>query len=169
MKSVYVIFVILLMVSADLVAQNKKKRSKKINPFEMVHVGDSVRTKLYGFLWHERNDSLKAGISIYHILGKDKVNNYQFVQGVYSFRMMGPHFPLYYFIYTKRDGVQIITDYELEGLLTQVVNCFKRNLDSFTEVERITYIQLMIKDLNRRNESNGDEVLSLYLKKMQVN
>ncbi|WP_316751762.1 hypothetical protein [Pedobacter gandavensis] len=161
MNRIYIIFVILVVSGGSVVAQNKKKTvKKKINPFEMVHVGDSVRTKLYNFLWHERKDSLKAGISIYHVLGKDKAKNYQFVEGVYSFKMMGPHFPLYYFIYTKKDGIQIITDYDLEGLLVQVVNCFKRNLDSFSEVERIAYIQAMLKNLNLRNESYGDEVLN---------
>lgn len=160
MKRIYILFIILVIASGSLVAQNKKKTVKvKRNPFEMVHVADSVRQKLNNFLRHERNDSLEAGLYINHILGKDKVNDYQFVEGVYSFRMMGPHFPYYYFIYTKKDGIRIITDYGLENLLTQVVFCFNRNKDSFTEGERIAYIRSMIKDLNIRDEFFGAEVI----------
>ena len=160
MKRSYIIFAILVISSGSLFAQNKRQTVKKqINPFEMVHVADSVRAKLYSFLWQERKDSLKAGISIYQILGRDKVNNYQFEEGVYSFRMMGPHFPMYYFIYTKKDGLEIITNYDLEALLTQVVASFKRNLNSFTEVDRIAYIQAMIKDLHLRDASIGDELI----------
>lgn len=166
MKRIYIIFFIVALCNESLIAQNKKKIvKKKINPFEMVHVADSVRNKLYDYLWQERKDSLNAGISIYHILGKDKANNYKFVEGVYSFKMMGPHFLLYYFIYTKKDGVQIIRHYDLENLLLQVVSCFKRNIDSFSEAERIAYVQAMINKLDLRDESTGGETIVMPNKK----
>lgn len=155
MKKTFVLLFFLIAAAGTLFAQSKKKK----NPFEMVHVDDSVRNKLCRYLLPERKDSINPGIYIYHLLGKDKASNYKFVEGLYSFRLMGPHFPVYYFLYTEKEGVEIITAYDLEGLLTQVVSCFKRNLDRFEETERIAYIEKMIHNLDDRPNSYGAEIL----------
>jgi hypothetical protein len=166
MKKEYIIIIALFFCLESLFAQkNKQFVQKKKNPFEMVHVGDSIRKKLYGFISNEGQNTENAGMYIYHLLGEDKANNYQFVEGVYSFRLMGPHFPIYYFIYTKKGGIQIIKDYLVENMLTQVIECFKKSEESFDESKKIAYIEAMIHDLNHRNDVYGD---SEILKKTKI-
>jgi len=166
MKKGYVILIVLLLCLESAIGQTKKQLVKKRkNPFEMVHVDDSVRKKLYLFLSEKDQNAINAGMSIYHVLGEDKANNYQFVEGIYSFRLMGPHFPVYYFVYTKKDGIQIIKDYTVEGLLTELMASFKRNEVSFNERKKITYLEAMLHSLNSRNDLNGDsEALKIHKK-----
>jgi len=156
MKKKDIVLLIVFCISFKVSFGQTHTHVKKINPFQMVHLDDSVKTKLYNYIASQGQDIKNAGMYIYNILGEDKANDYKFVEGVYSFRLTGPHFPLYYFIYTKKDGVQIIKDYSLENLLTQVIICFKRSNGSFDEGKKIAYIEAMINDLNHREDINGD-------------
>ena len=166
MKKGYVILIVLLLFLESAIGQTKRQPvQKRKNPFEMVHVDDSVRKKLYHFLSDKEQNATNAGMSIYHVLGEDKANKYQFVEGVYSFKLMGPHFPIYYFVYTKKDGIQIIKNYAVEGLLTELIELFKRNESSFDERKKIAYVETVIQGLKSRNEVNGDsEVLKIHKK-----
>lgn len=123
---------------------------RKNDLFQMVNVNDSVRRKLYSFIWEERKDSIKAGMYIYHLLGEDKTNNYKFVEGIYRFRLMGPHFPIYYFIYTKKDGIRIIRNYSIENVLTKVIEYFRENESSLDEMKKLDYTETIIIDLKQR-------------------
>ncbi len=154
---VFIVIAILCFCCKISIAQHKKqsKQSKK-NPFEMVHVSDCVTTKLYNFIASTGQSTENAGLYIYHLLGQDKYNNYQFVEGIYSFRLRGPDFLLYYFIYTKKDGIQIIKNYSLEGLLKQVLSFFARNETSFSERNKIRYIEVMIHNLDKRYDVLGN-------------
>lgn len=124
----------------------------KSNPFKMVNVDESVRNQLYKFIWKETKDSVKAGMYIHHLLGEDKSNNYKFVEGIYIFRLMGPHFPLYYFIYTKKDGVKILEDYSVESVFPKVLNYFKEHQITLNEEQKIAYIEAIVSGLKQRNE-----------------
>ena len=124
----------------------------KSDPFRMVNVDDSVRNKLYRFIWKERKDSVKAGMYIYHLLGEDKSNNYKFVEGIYVFRLMGPHFPLYYFVYTKKVGIKILENYTVEGVFSQVLHYFKEHETNLTEKQKIAYIEAIIFGLKQRHK-----------------
>ncbi|MDP4205054.1 MAG: hypothetical protein Q8859_03570 [Bacteroidota bacterium] len=120
----------------------------------MVHVNDSVRSKLYRFISRDEGTDIwnGAGLYIFHLLGEDEANDYRFVEGIYRFRLMGPHFPPYYFIYTQKDGIQIIENYTVEGMFTQLIECFKRNEESFNERKKIAYIKIIIDELEHRND-----------------
>jgi hypothetical protein len=129
---------------------------KKENPFEMVHVDDSVRKKLNSFIWEREKDSTEigAGVLIHHILMKDKANNYKFVKGIYWFKLIGTHSNLYYFIYTPKDGIQIIKDYSVENILTKVLEYFRKNESSLNEREKLNYIGSIINDLKYKDDTS---------------
>jgi hypothetical protein len=156
MKRKYTIVIILLFCIESVVAQTKKQVIQKRNPFEMVHVDDSVRKKLYLFISETGQNTAHAGISIYHVLGEDKANKYRFSEGIYTFKLMGPHFPIYYFAYTKKDGVQIMREYTVDGLLTELIAFFKRNEATFSENQKIAYVEAIVHDLSNRQDINGD-------------
>jgi hypothetical protein len=156
MKREYTVLIILLLCLESVAAQTKKQIIQKRNPFEMVHVDDSVRKKLYLFISETGQNTAQAGISIYHVLGEDKANKYRFIEGIYSFKLMGPHFPIYYFVYTKKDGIRIIRDYTVDGLLTELIAIFKRNEAAFSEHQKIAYVEAMVHDLSNRQDINGD-------------
>lgn len=167
MKKKYMTLIFLLFCFVNSYPQTKKFFIQKTNnPFVMVHVNDSLKTKLYNFLLKEGYSTENSGLYIYHLLDEDKKHNYEFVEGGYSFRLMGPHFPLYYFFYTKKDGIQIIENYTVEGLLSQLIEIFKRNEAIFDEQKKITYVEVMIHNLDHRDDVYGDsEILKNRKKK----
>ena len=156
MKKTYIVILIFLFCFKISFSQKKKNAvQERKNPFEMVHCGDSVINKLYRFIWKERGDSVNAGIWVHHILMEDKANKYQFVEGIYRFRLMGPSTRFYYFIYTLKDGVQIIRDYSIENLLTEVMQYFKKNKASLNEKKELNYLGIIIDNLKNR-DVDGD-------------
>jgi len=118
MKTKYILVIIVSLFLGSVEAQVKKSATRtNISPFQQVQVNDSVRHKLAAFLWATGKDS--SGIMIYHVLGKEKANHYQFVEGVYRFRLNKIPAITYHFIYTKGWGVQIIKDVSIDSTLDQ--------------------------------------------------
>ncbi|MDP4291673.1 MAG: hypothetical protein Q8908_11380 [Bacteroidota bacterium] len=162
MKKEYIVmFFFLVCFKLSLCQRNIRIVQEKTNPYEMVHCGDSVINKLYSFIRKERGDSVNAGIWIRHILMEDKANNYQFVEGIYRFKLMGPTTRFYYFIYTLKDGVQIIKDYSVENLLTEVMQYFKRNKASLNEKKELDYLGIIIENLKNRDVDGDYEILKM--------
>ncbi len=156
-KKVLFIFVSLLICFKISFGQTKKHSlRKKSNPFEMVHVDDSIRKKLVDFIWKREKDSTEigSGVLIHHILMKDKSTYNQFVEGIYWFKLIGTHSNLYYFIYTPENGVQIINDYSIDNILLEVLEYFKKSRAKLNEMDKLKYIQSIIIDLKYKNDAS---------------
>lgn len=160
MKKTYIVILIFLFCFKLSFSQKKKNDVQdKGKPFEMVYCGDSVINKLYRFIWKERGDSVNAGIWVHHILMEDKANKYRFIEGVYRFRLMGPTTRFYYFIYTPKNGVQIIKDYSVENVLTEVIKYFKENEVNLNENKKLNYLGIIIDNLKNRDVDGDYEIL----------
>lgn len=136
--------------------QTKKHLNrKKDNPFEMVHVDDSIRKKLVDFIWKREKDSTEigSGVLIHRILMKDKSTNNQFVDGIYWFKLIGTHSNLYYFIYTHENGLQIIKDYSVENIFLEVLEYFRKSGSQLNEIDKLNYIQSILNDLKYKNNT----------------
>jgi hypothetical protein len=156
--SIYI--TLLLLFASNLLIGQVKQSSTKDNAtfFRMVNLDDSVITKLQAFLLDQGSYRKGAVMLVQHLLRKDSISNYKFVEGVYSFKLIGPHFDGYYFIYTKRDGVQIIKNYRLTNLLEQLITCFKRNESSFTDAEQTSYLKIIVTAADRVKPMYGDKL-----------
>lgn len=67
-------------------------------------------------------------------------NNYNFVDGIYAFKGMGPHFPRQIFVY-KREKIFIFNsrgDYNPEGVIMEFCSCIKKL--NLTHKEIVDYL-----------------------------
>jgi len=121
----------------------------------MVHVDDSVRLKLGRFIAHVENDTsrLNAGVKITHLIGKERVNGFKFVEGIYKFKTLSNAPEAYYFIYSKRNGIHIIVDYEVDGLLKAFAAYFGDSSNAVSETEKVKYVKALSGDLKARQEN----------------
>lgn len=150
MKTRYLVAVIFSLFVVSAKAQIKKSGGTNLNPFQQVQVNDSVRHKLATFLWIKVKDS--SGIMIHHVLGKDKSSQYQFVEGMYGFRLNKIPAITYHFIYTKNDGVQIIKDTSIDSTLEALMIFFKMHKSTLSSQEKFDYLSAMLIDLKEREK-----------------
>ncbi|WP_157543836.1 hypothetical protein [Mucilaginibacter paludis] len=142
-------------ISAQLKKPAAKPRPAKVlNPFEMVHVPDSIRNKLSFFISKAEHDStqINSAVKIQHLLMKDRANHFEFVDGIYWFKLMNTNANLYYFIHTKAEQVHIIRDYSVENLLIEFAGYFEHNKQSVSEQDKIDYLKALSVDLKNRAE-----------------
>ena len=156
MKNLILIIVFTICFKGSFAQIKKHPGHKEENPFETVRVDDSVRKKLNNFIWKREKDSteIHAGVLIHHILMEDKKNNYKFVNGIYWFKLLGTHSNLYYFIYTQKDGIQIIEDYSVENIISRVLEYFRKNESSLNEREKLNYIGSIVNDLKYKDDTS---------------
>lgn len=89
----------ILIILFSFIFINLYAQRTKYNPFQMVNVPDSISLKLdieykkiTGF------DSVNAGKNVWNLLdGKD----FEFKNGIYSYKGQGPHFPRLIFIFNN--------------------------------------------------------------------
>lgn len=161
MKKRLMLIVVLIVYTANSFAQVKKPDvQSRANPFEMVHCGINVENELYRFIWEERGDTVNAGIWIHHLLQEDKASNYRFVDGIYSFRLMGPTSRFYYFIHSKTETINIIKNYAVENVLSEVIKYFNEKGESLSEKKKLEYVGLIIEDLKTRDVDGDYEILT---------
>lgn len=151
MKTKYLLVAVVGLFLGSAKAQIKKRSTRtNLNPFQQVQVNDSVRYKLATFLWAIAKDS--SGIMINHVLGKDKANQYQFVEGIYRFRLNKIPAITYHFIYTKRDGIRIIKDVSIDSTLEAVLKFFKMNEFTVSSQDKLDYLSTLLIDLKEREK-----------------
>ncbi|WP_316839151.1 hypothetical protein [Pedobacter gandavensis] len=149
MKTIYLLVAVVSVFVMSAKSQIKKKAARiDQNPFQQVKVSDSVRHKLAEFLWITSKDS--SGIMINHVLGKDKTSQYQFVEGVYRFRLNKIPAITYHFVYTKGDGVQIIKEISIESTFRAVLGFFKMNESTLNSQDKLDYLSVLLIDMKER-------------------
>lgn len=86
-------------------------------------------------------------------------NNYNFVDGIYAFKGMGPHFPRQIFVY-KREKIFIFNsrgDYNPEGVIMEFCSCIKKL--NLTHKEIIDYLNVICLYLQEEEEADyGDTI-----------
>jgi hypothetical protein len=95
--------------------------------FEMVKVPDSVKNSLISFLTTKEKHSETGAILIYNLINS---KDYKYKDGIYAFRMMGPHFSRNIFI-VSNGKLQIFNGYYISELLSE--------FNSFIQKENIPY------------------------------
>lgn len=151
MKTKYLLVVIVSVFVISAKAQIKKSAVRTdLNPFRQVQVSDTIRHKLAKFLWITAKDS--SGIMVNHILGKDKASQYQFVEGIYRFRLNKIPAITYHFIYTKNGGVQIIKDISIDSTLEAIFRFFKINESTLSSQDKLDYLSTLLIDLKEREK-----------------
>lgn len=89
-------------------------------------------------------------------------NNYNFVDGIYAFKGMGPHFPRQIFVY-KREKIFIFNsrgDYNPEGVIMEFCSCIKKL--NLTHKEIVDYLNVICLYLQEEEEADyGDTINNL--------
>jgi len=141
-KNIYLVFGLSFLVFASVHVKTKKQ-----NPFQMVDVPDSIYKKIEKVYVNER-ESVNAGIFIWNLSNR---KDYIFKNGIYSYRLMGPHFPRRIFIF-KSPKIYIfksIGAFDFVGVLHEYLECLK--LLELSETERVLYLKTIASYLE--NES----------------
>lgn len=120
------------------------------NPFEMVKVDNFFKMELDQFLNEkEKLDTLDLPVYIYNLLNSNDNRDYNLKNGIYSFRLMGPHFIPYLFFYL--DGrYYIIKDYTIEKLLKEWADFFSKSGLGYEE--KVKYLEKLPEFIRQRNE-----------------
>ena len=136
---------------------NASAQNGKGNPFPRVAVPDSIAVKLREAYKSTTELRCNAEANVYNLIDRF---NYDFKDGIYSFRGMGPHFPRRIFIFDK--GRLFI--FESEGYVDPqgVVHEFSQVIDSLrlTDNQVIQYSKAISEYLERESgETYGDEIV----------
>ena len=78
-----------------------------------------------------------------NVVNRISPNNYNFVDGIYAFKGMGPHFPRQIFVY-KREKIFIFNsrgDYNPEGVIMEFCSCIKKL--NLTHKEIVDYLNVI--------------------------
>lgn len=118
----------------------------------MVRVPDSTYHQLSKFLLKmEHSDTTSAvGALIYNFA---RPRDYKFKDGIYTFRLSGPHFQHRLFIYRK-GKLTMFEHHHTEGLLEEFLNFIKTTPD-MSQQEKVTYLGYISKFLKNWIESSS--------------
>ena len=136
---------------------NTYAQSGKDNPFPRVIVPDSIAVQLREAYKSTTELRCNAEANVYNLIDRF---NYDFKDGIYSFRGMGPHFPRRIFIFDK--GRLFI--FESEGYFDPqgVVHEFSQVIDSLrlTDNQVIQYSKAISEYLEQESgETYGREIV----------
>ena len=87
-----------IMLILAMAVWNASAQNGKGNPFPRVAVPDSIAVKLREAYKSTTELRCNAEANVYNLIDRF---NYDFKDGIYSFRGMGPHFPRRIFIFDK--------------------------------------------------------------------
>ena len=104
---------------------NASAQNGKGNPFPRVAVPDSIAVKLREAYKSTTELRCNAEANVYNLIDRF---NYDFKDGIYSFRGMGPHFPRRIFIFDK--GQLFIFDSAGFNEPQEVIREFSQAIDS---------------------------------------
>jgi hypothetical protein len=126
---------------------------KKSNPLKMVNIGTNAEKQLASYLVNvgEIDSTLmsKAGIITYELIQKNSRNNYDFVDGIYTFKVNGPHFRPYLF-FKEGPSIKIVKNYKLEKLFIDLSDYFKAY--KIPLKEQLMYTQALVDVMKSRND-----------------
>ncbi len=167
MKKEYIVLIIVLsFVQSSFGQKMSYIRSNKNNPFDemSMHISDSISRKLYLFL-NKRGeagaeDTSQMAIKLGNLLGGDKANHFKFREGIYWFKLREVHAVFFYFIYTSKNGIQIISTYKVNELLPVLMQYF--NTNHFDEDKKLEYLNIIIHDLKQRNHWQIDGTIKSF-------
>ena len=114
-----------IMLILAMAVWNASAQNGKGNPFPRVAVPDSIAVKLKKA--YETSSKLRsnAEANVYNLIDRF---NYDFKDGIYSFKGMGPHFPRRIFIFDK--GQLFIFDSAGFNEPQEVIRKFSQAIDS---------------------------------------
>ena len=114
-----------IMLILAMAVWNASAQNGKGNPFPRVAVPDSIAVKLKKA--YETSSKLRsnAEANVYNLIDRF---NYDFKDGIYSFKGMGPHFPRRIFIFDK--GQLFIFDSAGFNEPQEVIREFSQAIDS---------------------------------------
>src|SRR6185437_5340109 len=143
----------MVIIFIGLLYRNSTAQSIKPNQFRMVKVDPKIKKQLYMAIINAGEiDSPNDGVMlISELIKKDALNNYTFVDGIYAFKINGPHFKPYIF-YKIGDKTDIVQDYNLSKLLEQVSMYIK--LKKTPLKEQLMYVQSIVNIMKIRNNIN---------------
>ena len=115
----------IIMLILAMAVWNASAQNGKGNPFPRVAVPDSIAVKLKKA--YETSSKLRsnAEANVYNLIDRF---NYDFKDGIYSFKGMGPHFPRRIFIFDK--GQLFIFDSAGFNEPQEVIREFSQAIDS---------------------------------------
>ena len=115
----------LMLIVFTLCICNTYAQSGKDNPFPRVIVPDSIAVQLREAYKSTTELRCNAEANVYNLIDRF---NYDFKDGIYSFRGMGPHFPRRIFIFDK--GQLFIFDSAGFNEPQEVIREFSQAIDS---------------------------------------
>ncbi|WP_289061938.1 hypothetical protein [uncultured Alistipes sp.] len=114
-----------IMLILAMAVWNASAQNGKGNPFPRVAVPDSIAVKLREAYKSTTELRCNAEANVYNLIDRF---NYDFKDGIYSFRGMGPHFPRRIFIFDK--GQLFIFDSAGFNEPQEVIREFSQAIDS---------------------------------------
>lgn len=151
MKSIFLSFV-LLSFSIGVFAQKKK-----VDPFRMVNVPDSLRLQLAKKSYpNSKDQTSKTGLYIFNLINS---KDYIFKDGIYYYKGFGPHFPRRIFIFNK----DVLFIFENEGAFNPkgVLQEFVDNINKLglTYKQTVKYSKIISEYLEQESGNNyGQEI-----------
>jgi hypothetical protein len=126
------IFLLLLFLMMNFYGQEEKV-------LKIVEVPDSVRTKLILFLSNAERlgDTQDRALYIFNL---QEPKDLKFKDGIYAFRLVGPHFYRRIFIVTGND-ITIFGSRFVDSLLQEFLTYLKHS--NLPELKRIQYLKVM--------------------------
>lgn len=133
MKNI-ILIILFLNISCYSFGQNNTK-------FQTVNIPDSVLDSLVQFLSKKENVSIDGAILIYNLIDK---KNYNYIDGIYSFKLLGPHFHSYIFIVNQK-CIRIFKGYYINDLLPEFhLYLNQSNLSVKTKIQYLKAVSLFL-------------------------
>ena len=108
-----------------------------LDSLKSVCLPDSIAEQIENYYNYKNTNASKNVVNLI------SPNNYNFVDGIYAFKGMGPHFPRQIFVY-KREKIFIFNsrgDYNPEGVIMEFCSCIKKL--NLTHKEIVDYLNVI--------------------------
>lgn len=146
-KNIVFVFIVFFFCfsNSHSIAQSNKKRIL----FPMVEIPDTVRTIIAEFL--KREEKLDTTFTAFYIYNYANPKDYKLKNGVYTFRLMGPHFRSRLMIYSN-GKIKLFRNSNVICLLEEFIQ-FVRSIN-INDKEKTSYLNLICKFLHEENNKN---------------
>jgi hypothetical protein len=109
--------------------------------FQSVNLPDSVLISVRNFLSQKENTTITGAILTYNLIDKNKS---KYEDGIYSFKILGPHFRRNIFIVSDKH-IHIFKGYFIDELLTEFYQFIKQNkLSDKIKIDYLKAISLFL-------------------------
>jgi len=137
------ILVIIFVISTVM-----KLFAQSTQPLHMVNLPDSVRLNLSNLL--KIKEKLPGADYPMYVFNLINPKDYKYKDGIYTFRLMGPHYNRRIFIVNKLQ-VHIFDDYDFDNLLQEYVEFIKTT--QLTPIQKILYLKAISRFLEEEFDS----------------